>query len=256
MQQQTGVPPIIMQHAQPAFMHPMTQSQHAWIMSAHVLSPLVHVIMHPLAVISILHMPIIRLQLQTIMPFIVQHRPHIPPAIMAQRFCIMVHAAGSSHEQVIFIPPGHFSTFIAHRGTIIMFGAMPVGIDIGMPMPIAVLPVAEVIGFIIAVMVESPVMLGRAGHAECSPDNRDDNRDSAGCNCDTFGRHWDFESRDQNLEEPSRDRGKSIRPKCRFFKVFGLQSSESVVRIIRVTRYSTVLCGNSTNPSVSTPRIQ
>ncbi len=142
----------------------------------------------------------------------------------------MVHAAGSSHEQVIFIPPGHFSTFIAHRGTITMFGAMPVGI--GMPMPIAVLPVAEVIGFIIAVMVESPVMLGRP--AECSPDNRDDNRDSAGCNCDNFGRHWDFESRDQNLEEPSRDRGKSIRPKCRFFKVFGLLSSQN--RLVNIPR--------------------
>jgi hypothetical protein len=29
MQQHTGVPPIIMQQAQPAFMHPMMQSQHA-----------------------------------------------------------------------------------------------------------------------------------------------------------------------------------------------------------------------------------
>jgi hypothetical protein len=152
MQQQTGVPPIIMQHAQPAFMQPMTQSQHAWIMSQHALSPLVQVMQQPLAVISHLHMPIVMLQQHTIMPFIVQHMLHIPPAIMPHRFCIIVQAAGSSHEQVTFIPPAHFSTFIMHRGTITMFGAMPLdmGIPIPIPMPIPLVPVAEVIGFIIA----------------------------------------------------------------------------------------------------------
>lgn len=124
MQQQIGVPPIIMQQAQPAFMQPMMQSQHAWIMSQHILSPLVQVRQQPSAVISHLHMPIVRLQQQIIMPFIVQQTLHIPPAIIAQRFCIIVQAAGSSHEQVIFIPPAHFSTFIAHRGTITMFGAI------------------------------------------------------------------------------------------------------------------------------------
>jgi hypothetical protein len=137
MQQQMGVPPIIMQQAHPAFMHPMRQSQHAWIMSQHILSPLVHIMQHPLAVISHLHMPIVMLQQHTIMPFIVQHMLHIPPAIMAHRFCIIAHAAGSSHEQVIFMPPGHFSTFIVHRGTITMFGAIdPVAEPIGMfPIP-------------------------------------------------------------------------------------------------------------------------
>jgi hypothetical protein len=122
--QQMGVPPIIRQQAQPAFMQPMMQSQHAWIMSQHALSPLVQVRQHPSAVISHLHIAIVRLQQQTVMPFIVQQTLHIPPAIIAQRFCIIVQAAGSSHLQVTFIPPAHFSTFIAHRGTITMFGAI------------------------------------------------------------------------------------------------------------------------------------
>ena len=154
MQQQTGVPPIIMQQAHPAFMQPIRQSQHAWIMSQHILSPLVQVTQHPLAVISHLHIPIVMLQLHTIMPFMVQHMLHMPPAIIEHRFCIIAHAAGSSHEQVIFMPPAHFSTFIMHRGTITMFGAMPVGI--GMPIPLLPVMGAEVIGLFIAVIIWSP----------------------------------------------------------------------------------------------------
>lgn len=137
MQQQMGVPPIIRQHAQPAFMQPMMQSQQAWIMSQHILSPLVQVRQQPLAVISHLHMPIVRLQQLTIMPFIVQHMLHIPPAIIVQRFCIMVQAAGSSQEQVIFIPPAHFSTFIAQRGTITMFGGAA-GVGAMFPVPVII----------------------------------------------------------------------------------------------------------------------
>jgi hypothetical protein len=137
-QQQTGVPPIIMQQVQPDFMHPIRQSQHAWIMSQHALSPLVQVMVHPLAVISHLHIAIVMLQLHTTMPFIVQHIEHIPPAIIAQRFCIIVHAAGSSHVHVTFIPPAHFSTFITQWGTITMFGAIGiVGVPVGMfPIPV------------------------------------------------------------------------------------------------------------------------
>ncbi len=149
MQQHTGVPPIIRQHAHPDFMHIIMQSQHAWIMSQHILSPLVQVTQHPFAVISILHAPIVMLQQHTVMPFMVQHMLHIPPAIMVHRFCIITHAAGSSHMHVIFIPPAHFSIFIVQRGTITMFGAMT-----GMPIPIPVAGdedgIAAVIGFIIA----------------------------------------------------------------------------------------------------------
>jgi hypothetical protein len=97
-------------------------------------SPLVQVTQQPSLVISILQEPIIMLQLQTTIPFIMQQTLHIPPAIMVQRFCIMVQAAGSSQLQVIFMPPAHFSTFIAQRGTITMLGDIAgIPLVIGMP---------------------------------------------------------------------------------------------------------------------------
>jgi hypothetical protein len=82
-------------------------------------------------------MPIIRLQQQTIIPFIIVQRLHMPPAIIVQRFCSIAADVASSLVQVIFIPPVHFSSFIVQRGTIIMF--MPAGIGlvppiIGVPM--------------------------------------------------------------------------------------------------------------------------
>lgn len=92
---------------------------------------------HPFAVISHLHMAIVMLQLHTIMPFMVQHSEHMPPAIIAHKFCIIVHAAGSSHSHVTFIPPAHFSTFIMHRGTITMLGAAGIGIELA-PIPVIV----------------------------------------------------------------------------------------------------------------------
>jgi hypothetical protein len=158
MQQQTGVPPIIRQQVQPPFMHAIRQSQHPWIMSQHALSPLVQVTQQPSFVISTLHAPMVRLQQHTIMPFIMQHTLHMPPAIMVHRFCIMVQAAASSHTQVIFIPPAHFSTFIVQRGTIIMFGMaagipVPIGIGIGIAPP---MPVIAVRSIIIAVVMIRP----------------------------------------------------------------------------------------------------
>ena len=155
--QQTGVPPIIMQQVQPAFMQATMQSQQPWIIASHALSPLVQVTQQPSLVISTLHAPIVRLQVHTIMPFIMQHTLHMPPAIMVHRFCIMVQAAASSHVQVIFIPPAHFSTFMVQRGTITMFGAI-VGIPVPMPIGIAPpMPVIAVRSIIIAVvMIASP----------------------------------------------------------------------------------------------------
>ena len=185
MQQHTGVPPIIIVQAQPDFMHVIMQSQHAWIMSQHILSPLVQVTQHPFVVISTLHAAIVMLQQHTVMPFMVQHMLHIPPAIMVHRFCIITHAAGSSHMHVIFIPPAHFSTFIVQRGTITMFGDMPAGI----PIPI---PVAgdedgiAVIGFIIAVtMIVSGFVFGTVGF--CGDSKLPRGRR----NCDNFGRDCD-----------------------------------------------------------------
>ena len=72
-------------------------------------SPDVQVTQTPLSVISHLHMPIVRLQQHTIMPFIMTQQEHMPPCSMVHRFCIMLRAIWSSHTQVIFMPPWHFS---------------------------------------------------------------------------------------------------------------------------------------------------
>lgn len=159
MQQQTGVPPIIMQQVQPAFMQAIMQSQQPWIIASHILSPLVQVTVQPSFVISHLHAPIVMLQQQTIMPFIMQQQLTIPPAIIWQRFCIIMHAVGSVQTQVIFIPPAHFSTFMVQRGTITMFGAaVPAGIAIPAPMP--AVPIPPIVGrsiIIVPVMLVTPL---------------------------------------------------------------------------------------------------
>jgi hypothetical protein len=113
-------------------------------MAQHSLSPLVQVIVTPSSVIVHLHMAMTMLQQQAIIPFIIIPQLSIPPAIIVQRFCIMPAAILSSLVQVIFIPPAHFSSFMVHRGTIIMF--TPAGIADGppiMPVPIAAPPIAS-----------------------------------------------------------------------------------------------------------------
>src|SRR5580658_1101143 len=89
------------------------------------------VMTQPVLVISHLHMPMVRLQQLTIMPFIMQQQLTMPPASMVQRFCIMEQATGSSQEQVIFMPPVHFSIFMEQRGTIMKLGAA--GVAVGAP---------------------------------------------------------------------------------------------------------------------------
>jgi hypothetical protein len=116
--QQMGVLFIMQQQVQPAAIMVLMQSQQAWIILQHSASPEVQVIMQPSLVISHLHRPMVRLQQQTIMPFIMQQHEHMPPWSIMHRFCIMLQAIGSSHEHVIFIPPEHFSIFIVQRGTI------------------------------------------------------------------------------------------------------------------------------------------
>jgi len=112
------VPFIITQQAQPAWQHAARQSQQPWIILQQSASPEVQVMHTPLAVGSTLQVPIVRLQQHTVMPFIVQQHDTIPPASIEQSCCIMPHAAASSHEQVIFMPPVHFSIFMVQRGTI------------------------------------------------------------------------------------------------------------------------------------------
>ncbi len=87
-----GVLFIIRQQVQPAFIMVAMQSQQAWIMAAHWASPLVQVTLTPLSVISHLHMPIVRLQQQTTMPFIIRQQLHMPPWNMVQRFWTMLQA--------------------------------------------------------------------------------------------------------------------------------------------------------------------
>jgi hypothetical protein len=58
------------------------------------------------------------LHMQQHMPFIIMQQETMPPAIMLQRFCIMAATVLSSHTQVIFIPPAHFSIFMVQRGII------------------------------------------------------------------------------------------------------------------------------------------
>ena len=124
-----------MQQVQPAFIMAVMQSQQAWIISQHR-SPLVQVMQTPSLVISHLHMPMVRLQQQTIMPFIImQQTAHAAGHHGAE---VLHHAAGHRvvAEQVIFMPPVHFSIFMVQRGTIIMFmdGVMPPGIAVaGIP---------------------------------------------------------------------------------------------------------------------------
>jgi hypothetical protein len=101
----------------------------------------------PFFIISHLHMHMVMLQQQTIMPFIMAQQLTMPPASMLHRFCIMLHAVGSSQVQVIFMPPLHFSNFMVPRGTIIMFGiieAPPAG-AIPVPMPGIAIPGRSII---------------------------------------------------------------------------------------------------------------
>jgi len=127
------------------------QSQQAWIMSQQALSPLVQVTQQPSLVISHLHMPMVKLQQQTIMPLSRQQQLHIPPWSIWQRFCTMLQAILSSQEQVTFMPPAHFSTLNVQRGTIsqlvvvgIVAGAPTPGIP-DVPMPGMPIPVRSII---------------------------------------------------------------------------------------------------------------
>jgi hypothetical protein len=77
---------IIRQQVQPAFIIEVIHAQHASIIAQHDGSPLVQVTQTPSSVGSHLHMAIVKLQQQTIMPFITQQQLHRPPGIMLHRF--------------------------------------------------------------------------------------------------------------------------------------------------------------------------
>jgi hypothetical protein len=123
-------------HEHPGIIMLIMQSQQLWIIFSIILSPLVHIIMHPISMISILHMPIMpMLQQHMHMPFIIMQQQTEPPAIIMHRFFIISALVLSSAVHIIFIPPAHFSIFIMQRGA--------------MPMPI---PIPTIGGIIICGM--------------------------------------------------------------------------------------------------------
>jgi len=78
------------------------------------------------------------LQQQTAMPFIITQQLHMPPASMLHKFCTMLQAILSSHTQLTFTPPWHFSNLSVQRGTInqLPLVGVPVGAPkVGVPIP-------------------------------------------------------------------------------------------------------------------------
>src|SRR5262245_20568085 len=84
----------------------------------------------PDSVISHLHMPIVKLNEHTGMPFITTQQPHMPPASIVHRFCTMLQAVLSSQTQVIFTPPAHLSHLMWPRGTM---RKLLTGVVVGVP---------------------------------------------------------------------------------------------------------------------------
>jgi hypothetical protein len=102
------------------------------------------------------------LQVQTVMPFIVQTTLHIPPAIIEQRFCIMVQAAVSSQLQVSFMPPATFSNFMVQRGTMTMFVAAGMAGLTPLLMPlIPIMPLIRSLIVLVMITFLSPVLVRR-----------------------------------------------------------------------------------------------
>jgi len=104
---------------QPALHMVETQSQQDWIISQHCLSPEVQVMQQPQSVISTLQIPMVRLQVQTVTPFMVQQSEQRPPINAVHRFCTMLLAMGSSQTHVMRTPLATFSKRKVQRGTII-----------------------------------------------------------------------------------------------------------------------------------------
>ncbi len=77
---------IIMLQVQPSVIIEVIQAQQASIIAQHVGSPLVQVMQTPSSVGTHLHIAIVKLQQQAIMPFIIQQQLQRPPGIIMQRF--------------------------------------------------------------------------------------------------------------------------------------------------------------------------
>jgi hypothetical protein len=157
------MPFIMRQQVQPAAIMAFMQSQQAWIILQHMGSPLVQVTTMPSEVMSVLQVPMVMLQQQAIMPFIMRQQESAPPAIDRHRPCIMAAAILSSQRQVIRMPPSQRSMVIVQRGTVIippdiMPGAPPA---IGMEEPMGIpMPIPPIMGMDMGIPIPAPIPIG------------------------------------------------------------------------------------------------
>ena len=170
IEQQTGMPFIIMQQQQPGVaMQAIMQSQQAWIMRQHISSPDVQVMVQPMSIMSILHMPMVpMLQQQQHMPLHRQAMEHMALGIIMHRFFIISAAVLSSHLIVHFMPPATFSIVMVQRGTIvpampmlpaIMPPAMPGIIIPGIPLIIGMLIMLGIMVPMVVLIIRSDVIV-------------------------------------------------------------------------------------------------
>ena len=161
IEQQTGMPFIIMQQQQPGVaMQAIMQSQQAWIMRQHISSPDVQVMVQPMSIMSILHMPMVpMLQQQQHMPLHRQAMEHMALGIIMHRFFIISAAVLSSHLIVHFMPPATFSIVMVQRGT--MVPAMPMLPAIMPPvMPGIIMPdIPLIMGMLIMLGIRLPMVV-------------------------------------------------------------------------------------------------
>jgi hypothetical protein len=145
-------------------------SQHAWHMAAQSSSPLVQLKHTPILTSVHSHLHMHMLHWHIIMPFIVHMQLHMLPAIILHMFCKVAAAISSSQVQVIFMPPLHFSIFIAQRGT--MHICMPLGMPAAIGPPAigeAMAPIGPIMLLSIIIMLAIPKLLYlRPKPAQCS----------------------------------------------------------------------------------------
>jgi hypothetical protein len=159
IEQHIGMPFIIIMQQQPGMlMQVIMQSQQAWIILTQLASPLLHIIFMPMSIISKVQAPMVILQQHIIMPLHMQHMEHMPPAIMLQRFCIIMALVLSSQTHMHIMPSAVFCIFMVQRGIIMPIWPIIDGIMLGMPL---IEGLIMDIGFIMGIMLGmlDPLML-------------------------------------------------------------------------------------------------
>jgi hypothetical protein len=114
-------------------------------------SPLVQVIFMPISIGSNMQAPMVMLHMQHIMPLHMQAIEHIPPAIMLQRFCIIMALVLSSQTHMQLMPLDVFSIFIVQRGIIMPIEPMP-PIICGIMLDMLLMEGLIIMGFIMGIM--------------------------------------------------------------------------------------------------------